>query len=218
MISIDFIHDTTFESLPKSTIKEAVRCFVDTVGVAVGGSQTQVAHIIHNHAACQFGGDAATLWQDGRRVSAAGAALANGMTIDSLDAHDGHKLTKGHVGCGVLPGLIAMMEAEGKAGAHELLTSIVIGYEIGTRAGIALHTSACDYHTSGAWIGLATAALGARQLGLTQAQTREAVGIAEYHGPRSQMMRCIDAPTMVKDGSGWGQSFVWQMVRHRSND
>ena len=54
MISIDFIHDTTFESLPKSTIKEAVRCFVDTVGVAVGGSQTQVAHIIHNHAACQF--------------------------------------------------------------------------------------------------------------------------------------------------------------------
>jgi 2-methylcitrate dehydratase PrpD len=36
------------------------------------------------------------------------------------------------------------------------------------------------------------------------AQTREALGIAEYHGPRSQMMRCIDFPTMVKDGSGWG--------------
>ena len=35
-------------------------------------------------------------------------------------------------------------------------------------------------------------------------QTREAVGIAEYHGPRSQMMRCIDHPTMLKDGSGWG--------------
>ncbi|MFM0223234.1 MmgE/PrpD family protein, partial [Paraburkholderia dipogonis] len=33
---------------------------------------------------------------------------------------------------------------------------------------------------------------------------REALGIAEYHGPRSQMMRCIDHPTMVKDGSGWG--------------
>ena len=33
---------------------------------------------------------------------------------------------------------------------------------------------------------------------------RHALGIAEYHGPRSQMMRCIDFPTMVKDGSGWG--------------
>jgi 2-methylcitrate dehydratase PrpD len=39
---------------------------------------------------------------------------------------------------------------------------------------------------------------------LTPAQLHEALGIAEYHGPRSQMMRCIDFPTMVKDGSGWG--------------
>jgi 2-methylcitrate dehydratase PrpD len=35
-------------------------------------------------------------------------------------------------------------------------------------------------------------------------KTRHALGIAEYHGPRSQMMRCIDYPTMLKDGSGWG--------------
>jgi 2-methylcitrate dehydratase PrpD len=27
------------------------------------------------------------------------------------------------------------------------------------------------------------------------------MGIAEYHGPRSQMMRCIDFPTMTKDGA-----------------
>ena len=204
MTSLDFIHDTTFDSLPSAAIHEAVRCFIDTLGVAVGGSQTKLSQIIHAHAARQFGGDDSTLWQDGRKVSAVGAALANGMTIDALDAHDGHKLTKGHVGCGVLPGLIAVMEAEGINDARELLTSIVIGYEIGTRAGISLHASACDYHTSGAWIALATAALTSRQLGLTKTQTREAIGIAEYHGPRSQMMRCIDAPTMVKDGSGWG--------------
>jgi len=204
MSAVDFIHQTSFAMLPSSVIHEAVRCFVDTLGVAVGGSQTQLSNIIHNHAARQFGGKQSVLWQDGRRVSAAGAALANGMTIDSIDAHDGHKLIKGHVGCGLLPGLIAIMEAEGKADAKELLTSIVIGYEIGTRAGIALHATACDYHTSGAWVALAVAALGARQLGLSTAQTREALGIAEYHGPRSQMMRCIDAPTMVKDGSGWG--------------
>ena len=204
MTSLDFIHDTTFDSLPSAAIHEAVRCFIDTLGVAVGGSQTKLSQIIHAHAARQFGGDDSTLWQDGRKVSAVGAALANGMTIDALDAHDGHKLTKGHVGCGVLPGLIAVMEAEGINDAREFLTSIVIGYEIGTRAGISLHASACDYHTSGAWIALATAALTSRQLGLTKTQTREAIGIAEYHGPRSQMMRCIDAPTMVKDGSGWG--------------
>src|SRR5215208_2468093 len=30
------------------------------------------------------------------------------------------------------------------------------------------------------------------------------LGIAEYHGPRSPMMRCIEHPSMLKDGSGWG--------------
>src|SRR4029078_8036035 len=46
--------------------------------------------------------------------------------------------------------------------------------------------------------------LRARRMGLDRARTREALGIAEYHGPRSQMMRCIDHPAMVKDGSGRG--------------
>ena len=54
------------------------------------------------------------------------------------------------------------------------------------------------------WVALATAALGARALALDSDATREALGIAEYHGPRSPMMRVIDHPTMVKDGSGWG--------------
>jgi 2-methylcitrate dehydratase PrpD len=126
------------------------------------------------------------------------------MTIDSMDAHDGHKLVKGHVGSGVLPALLAFCQAEQRYDDREFLTCLVLGYEIGTRAGIALHQTACDYHTSGAWVSIATAAIGARALGLSPAQTREAMGIAEYHGPRSQMMRVIDSPTMVKDGSGWG--------------
>ncbi len=201
---IDFIHDTRFEDIPDEMIHEAIRCLTDTLGVSVGGSQTDMSRIIRNHAVRQFGGDGAHIWWDGRKASAAGAALANSITIDALDAHDGYKPAKGHVGCGVIPGLIAVMQAEGIRDAKELLTGVVIGYEIGSRAGVALHDSVADYHTSGAWVALAVAALGARQLGLTKAQTREAVGIAEYHGPRSQMMRVIDAPTMVKDGSGWG--------------
>ena len=48
------------------------------------------------------------------------------------------------------------------------------------------------------------AAVTARRLGLNEDQTRHALGIAEYHGPRLPMMRGVDYPTMVKDGSGWG--------------
>ena len=51
---------------------------------------------------------------------------------------------------------------------------------------------------------MACAATAARLLGLSRQATEHALGIAEYHGPRGPMMRCIDHPTMVKDGSGWG--------------
>jgi 2-methylcitrate dehydratase PrpD len=204
----DFIHQLKFKDLPEPVIEHARRCLLDLVGVAASGRRTELARIVTNVAARQFGaGDrhGARMIFDGRRVSAVGAAYAGASLIDSFDAHDGHVLTKGHAGVAVLPALLAFWETEEPTlDDREILTSLVLGYEIATRAGIALHASACDYHTSGAWSALACAAIGARLMQFTTGQTREALGTAEYHGPRSQMMRCIDFPTMVKDGSGWG--------------
>ncbi|MEJ7707654.1 MAG: MmgE/PrpD family protein [Nocardioidaceae bacterium] len=127
------------------------------------------------------------------------------MTIDSLDGHDGHVLTKGHVGAALLPALLALTDGDAATlDGPELLTALIMGYEVGIRAGIALHATAGDYHNSGAWNALACAGTAARLLRLNRQTTEHALGIAEYHGPRGPMMRCIDHPTMVKDGSGWG--------------
>ena len=207
----EFLHGLRFADLSEDVKRHARRSILDLIGVGAAGAETKLSSVIRAHAAAQFGagsGGGARMIFDGRAVSPAGAALAGGMTIDAMDGHDGHKLTKGHVGCALLPAILAIMEAEGqlsRAGADEdLLTAVVLGYEIGTRCGIALHATAPDYHTSGAWMAVAAAAVGARLLGLDPARAREAIGVAEYHGPRSQMMRCIDHPTMLKDGSGWG--------------
>jgi 2-methylcitrate dehydratase PrpD len=202
----NFIHQLRFQDLPEHVVAQARRCVLDLLGVAAGGTQTPLSQIIRHHAVRHFASrdQEARILFDGRRASIAGAALAGGMTIDSLDAHDGHVLTKGHAGVAVLPTVLAFADALHQMDGQEFLTQVVIGYEIATRAGIALHATACDYHTSGAWNTIACGALGARNLQLDPQQTLEAIGIAEYHGPRSQMMRCIDHPTMVKDGSGWG--------------
>ena len=202
---LDFIHNLTWEDLPEAARRQARRCLLDTLGCAAGGRRTAAAAIIHEFAAAAFGGDQAALWQDGRRVSAPGAALANGMTIDALDIHDGYKLTKGHPGAGIVPALFAALDLlPTPLSGQELLTALVVGYEISLRAGLALHSSAKDYHSSGAWNALGCAAVTARRLGLSPQQTRHALGIAEYHGPRSQIMRVVDFPTMIKDGAGWG--------------
>lgn len=131
--------------------------------------------------------------------------MAGAATIDAYDAHDGHRLTKGHAGVVVLPSLLAIEDelARSKDGA-EFIVRFVVGIEIALRAGIALHRTAADYHTSGAWNALGAAAAAGRALGLDDARLRHALGAAEYYGPRSQMMRCIDYPTMLKDGATYG--------------
>ncbi len=214
-MSLDFLHRTTDDEVPDAVLAAAQRCLLDLIGVAAAGRATRLSAIIGDHAAYHFGagsGPNAPLMFDGRFVSPAGSALASGMTIDSIDAHDGHRLTKGHTGAHQLPALLAFMWsgldqrplADEPDAGRRFLADLVVGYEFATRAGIALHASVPDYHTSGAWGAVGCAALGARLLGLDEEQTGHAIGIAEYHGPRSQMMRVIDHPTMLKDGSGWG--------------
>lgn len=203
---LEFIHQISFDQAPAEVQDAARLALLDLLGVAAAGTSTPLSKIIREHAVMCFGsqGQGSRILFDGRRCSAPGAALAGGMQIDSVDAHDGHKLTKGHIGCGVLPAALAFSDQNPETSEKDFLTQLLLGYEIGTRAGIALHATASDYHTSGAWIALACAAIGSRFLKLDHNATREALGIAEYHGPRSQMMRTIDHPTMLKDGSGWG--------------
>ena len=202
-----FIHDLRVADLPAEVVQQGQRCLLDLLGIAVAGSGTQLSGIARRHAARHFGavGDTgARMLFDGRRVSPVGAALAGGLTIDSMDGHDGHPLAKGHAGAAVLPALLALAGGDDTLDGPGLLTALVLGYELGIRAGIALHASADDYHSSGAWNALACGGVAARLLRLGPLATEHALGIAEYHGPRGPMMRCIEHPTMVKDGSGWG--------------
>lgn len=202
---LDFIHDEN-PNFSDELYIQAKRCLLDTLGVAIGARNTETSQILEKFVKSQFGAtqnSSAKLIFSDQICSESGAALYGAGSIDSLDAHDGQVLTKGHIGVVIIPTLFAINETENLNG-KELLDAIIIGYEIGTRAGIALHSTACDYHTSGAWNALVSTALVARIKKLSYEETYEALGLAEYHGPRSQMMRCIDEPIMAKDGSCWG--------------
>jgi len=207
-----FARELAFGDLPDDVVRQAQQCLLDLVGVGAAGSRTKAAAIANAYAATQLGGrdrDARILF-DGRRAGLAGAAFAGATTIDAIDAHDGHVLTKGHAGAAILPALLALVDGAkpGEPAAamdgREFLTCIVLGYEVATRAGIALHASVPDYHCSGAWNSLGVAAVAARLLDFDAELLRHALGVAEYFGPRGQILRACDSPSMVKDGSGWG--------------
>jgi 2-methylcitrate dehydratase PrpD len=199
-----FVQELSFDALPRDVVEQAKRCLLDLIGVAAAGSRTEASRIANAYAASQLGGNpSARLLFDGRRAGLAGAAFAGATTIDAIDAHDGHVLTKGHAGAAVLPALLALADSHPIDG-REFLTCLVLGYEIATRAGIALHASAPDYHCSGAWNALGCAAVASRVFELDRERIRHALGVAEYFGPRGQILRACEVPSMVKDGSGWG--------------
>lgn len=201
-----FIHDVRHQDIPADVLHQVRRCLLDLVGVAAAGTATSMSRMIRDHTYRQSGGSiqASSLLFDGRRVGAAHAALANAGTIDSMDGHDGHRLVKGHAGVAVFPAALAFMDESREWTIEDLLAALTVGYEVSLRAGIVLHRTAEDYHSSGAWNAIGAAAAGARLLGLSSKATRHALGIAEYSAPRGPMMRGIDHPTMVKDSSAWG--------------
>ena len=208
----EFIRTLSADEIPADVKSVLRRSFVDTLGVAAAGATTDLSGIVRLFASrfwcASRTGQGARMLFDGRHVSAPGAAFAGAFTVDSIDGHDGYSGVKGHAGSAVMPSVLAVCDSlrsgGRRIGGEDLLVALAIGYEVAYRAGLALHGTAPDYHTSGAWTAVGVAAATSRLLRLSAEQTRHAVGIAEYHGPRSQMMRCIDHPTMLRDGVGWG--------------
>jgi 2-methylcitrate dehydratase PrpD len=199
---ITFLHRLDWHDIPPEVRTRAPLHLLDLFGIGAAGMRTTASRLIRDHAHEDFGGTMPLLF-DGRGTSPTGAAMAAGITIDSIDGHDGFNPAKGHIGAPMCPAALYAAHEAGASG-RDFLTAIIAGYEFGARAAIAQHATAPDYHTSGSWGAVAAAAVAARLMGLSHEQTRHALGIAEYHGPRSQMMRCVDHPTMVKDGAGWG--------------
>jgi len=192
----------TFATAPAIVQERLKLSLLDTLGVAIAGSQTDLAKIISAYAEEEHRGSLPIPFTK-HSASATGVALALGMSIDALDGHDGFNPAKGHIGCGLIAGLLALA-LETQVRGEAFLDALLRGYEAGARFSVILHDTVPDYHTSGAWIAPTIALAGGMMLGLDHATLAHATGIAEYHGPRSQMMRCIDHPTMLKDGSGWG--------------
>lgn len=187
--------------VPDDVIHQARRCLLDTLGVAAGASRLPLTVAADAFSLSQFApGDSPLLFRTGS-LAPAGAALANALAIDALDLHDGHNLTKGHAGVAVVAALLAFPR---RRPGGNFLVDLVVGYEVAVRAGIALHRTSREFHTSGAWNALGCALVATRCLGLGPDHAAEALGIAEFYAPRSPMMRCIAHPTMVKDGSGVG--------------
>jgi len=199
----EFVSQIKWEQLPAEVRRIARLALMDTLGATLAGMPARVSQITADFARQVWPGEEATILTTGGRASAVGAAFANGYAANAVDIDDCALYTKGHPGVQIFPTALALAEAKGASGA-EMLTAMVVGYEVAHRTARIWHATHEVYQACGSWGSVACAAVAAHLVGLPPDQIRHALGIAEYHAPNLPMMRDVDHPAMVKHGIGWG--------------
>ena len=170
----DYALGLRYEDLDSATIERVKIHLIDSLGCGVGALNEPAVRICRE-IALPVGGTS-TIIGTNRRTTPDLAAFANGAAIRYLDFNDTYvgKFAI-HPSDNIAPSL-AVAEAE-RASAQELITAIVIAYEVNCRLTDALDISARGWDPP--VLGLPAVALAAgRLMKLTQEQLTHAVGLA----------------------------------------
>jgi len=169
---------------------------LDGLGTALAAARMEVAPFAVPVARSLGAGTEASILGSVERASAAGAALANGVLLHSLDFDDTHTAGLVHSTAMTLPAALAVAQREGRSGA-DLIRALVLGHEL---AGRLSRAAPHGFHTRGfhatSVCGPFTAALVSCMLsGLTVDQTVAALGIAGSQSSGSMEFLATGAST-----------------------
>jgi len=179
----DYALDMRFDRLPAETIASAQNCVLDCIASAIAGAQNPGARAARAAAGAAFGqGAQASVWFTGTRMPTAAAILANSTAASILDLDDGHRAATGHPGAAIIPVCLAVAEEQGSSW-EELITAIVIGYEIAVRVAAGRDFSRLDTMSTGKWCNYGVAAAVGRLRGLKRETLIQAMAVSGVYGP-----------------------------------
>ena len=176
----DWVVGLKAADIPSSVRHCARRCVIDTVGVAIAGSNTRVAQLAH-----RFANSAADERFSAKAFGAAGrfaattAAFVNGVAAHALDFDDNCYAGFVHGSAVVVPAAFAVAQDLDASGTS-LVTALVVGAECEYALGAASRNVLYEkgWWTTGVFGPIGACAAAARLLGLDADQTASALGLA----------------------------------------
>lgn len=174
-----FADTLRFEDLPEGIVQQAKFCLLDEVACSLAGAPTRVGQLLSMYVRTVGGTQEATLLGFSERSTAENAALVNGATARCLELDDTHAYSGMHVGAVVVPAALAVAELRQPSG-RELLTAIVLGYEVALKVGMGMMPSLSrrGFHPTGVCGILGAAVAASKLLGLDREGYRHALGTA----------------------------------------
>jgi 2-methylcitrate dehydratase PrpD len=201
-----YIVSTTYGDIPERILKKVKQVFLDSLCCVIGGSQTTVGQISAKVMKDVKGKRESTILGRGGKFPAPNAAFANSMMANALDFDDTFPWA-GHPGSTIIPPALAIgekMASDGKA----ILLSILLGYEISGRIGIAVRPSPEGLKKVwgyGTWQTFGATVVAGKLLGLSARELNHAFGIAGCNAPVPSLYKSCLGPsgtTMVKNNYG----------------
>ena len=171
--------ETSYRSFPKPVVHQAKRCFLDLLGVALGGSRQPLSNILVKVAKDIGGKPQATILGHGLKTSVMNAALINGAMAHALDYDDTHVGSMGHPSAPVIPAVLAVAEWKGLSG-KSALEAFILGFEVETRISMGMGPKHYErgWHATSTFGRFGAAVAAGKLLGLSLGEMKQAVGLA----------------------------------------
>lgn len=159
-----FAAETRWGALPDTVQRHTKLVLLDTLGVMLAGAGREEVRKLRAQLVRGDGAGATVLAPGWPRTDARTAALLNGIAGRSIELCEGHRLVSSQAAIQILPGVLAVGE-QADASGREMLTALVIGYDVAGRLCRAF-TARPLAHQNGQATMLGAAAAGARLHGL----------------------------------------------------
>lgn len=173
----EYVTSTNYENLPVEVIEFTKLCILDYFSSAIAGSVKEPIEKI-KELVKDIGGASHSSLITGGKSSAIQAAFLNGAAGHVVEQDDIHKSSIIHAATVVIPAALAVAEWK-KLTGKELITAVVVGYEVCYRIGEAVTPTHYYYWHNTATAGtFGAAAAASKLLNLSTKQTTYALGSA----------------------------------------
>jgi 2-methylcitrate dehydratase PrpD len=177
----EYARDLRYEDLPPGVVDHAKKLILDIVANSIGGHEWMASgpKIVDGVRRLNRNQGGATVLATGEQMAPEWAVLANGSMAHSLDYDNHHAKGVIHAGSSVVNAALAAGEENGSTG-KELITAVVIGYEIACRLAMALgpHSShEMGFHPTGTCATFASSAIIGRLRGSGADAIENAMGL-----------------------------------------
>ncbi|UCG06669.1 MAG: MmgE/PrpD family protein [Desulfobacterales bacterium] len=190
----EFICECQFDRLPPQVIQRACDVTADTLAaIAAGAQENEVKDFTARILAAKSQG-ISTIIGSGEKTEPSKAALINGTAGTFLELDEGNQFGRGHPGIHVFPAILAKAEEKGLSG-RDFITALVLGYEIGTRIGIASKLR-MSMHPHGTWGTVGAAVAVGKLSGYDVAAMKEIINVSSSLGLATSRKTMLEGGTV----------------------